>query len=343
MARQIQLRRDTAANFTSADPTPAQGEPCFETDTNKLKIGDGSTAWTSLAYFEGEQDTMQTVFDRGQTITIADTDNQSLTITQNDTTNNPAALIIANTGSGNDITAPNFSLKNWTATATTFTDWTLTITGGDISSVGTITNTNAISTTIADTTNAVALTLTNNDTTNNPDTLVINNTTTGRWLEINQTWNWIALAIDHDWTERAVDIQSDWANINIFNIIDAGDGTWLRIQATAQHTTRELVELRMDDTSSTTNCVEIANNGTWDSIFINHNNEGNVLEIDGDANSANDIVGIVIDIANSGAGGNFAFEFTGSELDATAWGSTQTQRVSVKTAAGTRYLYLYSD
>ena len=51
MADIIQIRRDTAANWTSADPTLAQGETGYETDTGKLKIGDGSTAWTSLAYY----------------------------------------------------------------------------------------------------------------------------------------------------------------------------------------------------------------------------------------------------------------------------------------------------
>jgi len=51
MAKQIQIRRDTAANWTSADPTLAQGEIGFETDTSFMKIGDGSTAWTSLSYF----------------------------------------------------------------------------------------------------------------------------------------------------------------------------------------------------------------------------------------------------------------------------------------------------
>ena len=50
---QIQHRRDTAANWTSANPTLAAGQFGIETDTNKLKIGDGSTAWTSLAYFTG--------------------------------------------------------------------------------------------------------------------------------------------------------------------------------------------------------------------------------------------------------------------------------------------------
>jgi len=53
MADIIQIRRDTAANFTSVDPTLAQGEMGYELDTGKLKFGDGSTAWTSLGYFGG--------------------------------------------------------------------------------------------------------------------------------------------------------------------------------------------------------------------------------------------------------------------------------------------------
>ena len=48
---QIKLRRDTAANFTSANPVLGQGEPAYETDTKKLKIGDGTTAYTQLEYF----------------------------------------------------------------------------------------------------------------------------------------------------------------------------------------------------------------------------------------------------------------------------------------------------
>lgn len=52
MAVQIQLRNDTAANWTSSNPTLAAGELGVETDTGKLKVGDGTTAWTSLSYFE---------------------------------------------------------------------------------------------------------------------------------------------------------------------------------------------------------------------------------------------------------------------------------------------------
>jgi len=53
MAVQIQIRRGTAANWTSANPTLAEGELGYETDTGKLKAGDGSTAWTSLGYISG--------------------------------------------------------------------------------------------------------------------------------------------------------------------------------------------------------------------------------------------------------------------------------------------------
>jgi hypothetical protein len=46
----IQLRRGTAADWTSVNPTLAAGEAGYETDTHKIKIGTGSTAWNSLSY-----------------------------------------------------------------------------------------------------------------------------------------------------------------------------------------------------------------------------------------------------------------------------------------------------
>lgn len=50
MAQQIQLRRDTEANWTSINPTLAQGEIGLEYDTNRFKIGTGLLAWNSLGY-----------------------------------------------------------------------------------------------------------------------------------------------------------------------------------------------------------------------------------------------------------------------------------------------------
>ena len=50
MSTTIQVKRGTAAAWTSANTVLAAGEIGFETDTKKMKIGDGSTAWTSLGY-----------------------------------------------------------------------------------------------------------------------------------------------------------------------------------------------------------------------------------------------------------------------------------------------------
>ena len=46
-------RRDTAANWTSVNPTLLAGEIGIESDTNKWKVGTGSAAWTSLGYAIG--------------------------------------------------------------------------------------------------------------------------------------------------------------------------------------------------------------------------------------------------------------------------------------------------
>jgi len=50
MAINIQFRRGTASEWTAANPTLAVAEFGVETDTDKFKLGDGATAWTSLAY-----------------------------------------------------------------------------------------------------------------------------------------------------------------------------------------------------------------------------------------------------------------------------------------------------
>lgn len=42
--------RETAASLTSRNPIPYDGEICCESDTGKIKIGDGRTAWNDLSY-----------------------------------------------------------------------------------------------------------------------------------------------------------------------------------------------------------------------------------------------------------------------------------------------------
>ena len=46
----FQFKRGTAQRWIEVNPILKQGEPGFEYDTNKLKIGDGLTHWNNLPY-----------------------------------------------------------------------------------------------------------------------------------------------------------------------------------------------------------------------------------------------------------------------------------------------------
>lgn len=50
MLAQLRFRQGTAEEWTEVNPVLAIGEPGYETDTNKFKIGDGLTHWVDLAY-----------------------------------------------------------------------------------------------------------------------------------------------------------------------------------------------------------------------------------------------------------------------------------------------------
>lgn len=52
----FKLRRGPAAEWTTDNPTLLAGEPGFEIDTNKLKIGNGIDAWNDLDYFPNPSD-----------------------------------------------------------------------------------------------------------------------------------------------------------------------------------------------------------------------------------------------------------------------------------------------
>jgi len=50
MTTRIQVRRGTAASWSSINPVLAPGEFGYETDTGKVKLGNGTANWTALAY-----------------------------------------------------------------------------------------------------------------------------------------------------------------------------------------------------------------------------------------------------------------------------------------------------
>ena len=69
----IQVRSDTSSNWTSVNPILATGEIGFATNTGKVKIGTGSTAWSSLPYTSNTTGTSTTAdaWTTARTITLA--------------------------------------------------------------------------------------------------------------------------------------------------------------------------------------------------------------------------------------------------------------------------------
>jgi len=115
---QIQLRRGTAAQWVSANPVLAAGEQGYETDTGKLKIGNGSTAWNSLSYaITGALGTVTSI--------TAGTGLSGGTITSTGTiaidTATTADLTTAQTLINKTLTAPIINLSLNAQTGTTYT------------------------------------------------------------------------------------------------------------------------------------------------------------------------------------------------------------------------------
>ena len=50
----FKFRRNLASYWEKKNPVLAEGEPCFELDTGKLKIGNGTTAYNDLQYINSD-------------------------------------------------------------------------------------------------------------------------------------------------------------------------------------------------------------------------------------------------------------------------------------------------
>jgi hypothetical protein len=114
----IQIRRGTAAEWTSANPTLAAGEIGLETDTRKIKFGDGSAAWSSLSYLnpgdidELSQDAVNAALTMGSGLTKSYNDGSNTLTLSLDTG------VVATLTGVQTLTNKTISLANNTVTGT---------------------------------------------------------------------------------------------------------------------------------------------------------------------------------------------------------------------------------
>ena len=113
MTTRIKLRRDTAANWTTGNPILAAGEPGLESDTGKIKYGDGVSRWNVLEHSGGDQ----LVNEGSITVQTGDADRWLVRLRREDQINNPqwVGVVVTSTNydsEGNAIVAAAIDLQD---------------------------------------------------------------------------------------------------------------------------------------------------------------------------------------------------------------------------------------
>ena len=137
MAIQIQLRRDSASDWTTENPILADGEMGIESDTRRIKFGNGTEDWNTLPYFEGAGTDLGfhvTDVTSNITITSANVDtylngtNQAILLLNNDTGTINISVDDDAFSNNNMLTIKHFNLSG-----TPVTDpWRITSTGTNL-------------------------------------------------------------------------------------------------------------------------------------------------------------------------------------------------------------------
>lgn len=159
-----------------------------------------------------------------------------------------------------------------------------------------------------------------------------------------------AIFIDATNAARGIYIQSTSSG-DLLSLLASGAGNALYISQSTVDVTALLLEqntngraIDIDDasTSTSTPLVDIQCLRLGDSLFLNKDNSGRVINIDQDVNDGSNTIGISMNIANAGAGVEYAFELLGAEYDGTKTGvSGLTGVIKVLTSDGPGFIPVY--
>jgi hypothetical protein len=156
------------------------------------------------------------------------------------------------------------------------------------------------------------------------------------------------ITLENDGTGTTAFLDVDGNAKGLF--IDTESTSQNAIDIDAQNTSGDILSVRnfgnqasgtailayQDNASSTAYCYHAINDGTGNTLFLDHNNSGQVINISQDVNDASDCVGIRIKVDNTGAGSEYAFRFDGSEVVSAAVGGTQDKKIRIS-IGGTDY------
>lgn len=119
----IQLRNDLAKTWTTKNPVLLKGEMGVETDTRKIKIGDGKSTWTALAYVGADANDILAVIDNNRStcsrvvIPMAETKSDADALAElNSPKKGDTAIVVRTIADDKEsYTAYVYNGENWTA------------------------------------------------------------------------------------------------------------------------------------------------------------------------------------------------------------------------------------
>jgi len=220
----------------------------------------------------------------GATMTIADTENASITINQNDVTNDPVGLDINNTGSGVALEVDNDGTNHgvWIHQdgVQAASDYALHV------------ESNAVQV------NAPLAFFDQDSATSDQSVLRLRNDGTGSALYVDQNGNGTALRIDNDGTSHGIHVTQD--------AVSAASSYGLYVYSNAAQVNSPLAYMKQDNASSDQNVLALVNDGTGKVLAIQQSGTGTALDID------NDSTGTALNIDQSSSGASYAATITNS-------------------------------
>ncbi len=115
------LRHDTAENWTKENPVLLEGEVGVETDTSKLKIGDGASPWGTLKYSGADENDILKVINNNRNshtelnLTVGQTPSEALATITSPKKGDTAVVIETISNDKKSYTAYIYDSENWKA------------------------------------------------------------------------------------------------------------------------------------------------------------------------------------------------------------------------------------